>query len=353
MKKTFSIAAVALTLIAGGYPIQQVETTYKTVEVGPATIEIERTGSDVSMQVEGIPDDGELSVSRGSTQISEVEEGLFRDNLAKSSGKGTYTFSLESPMSLDSELVLSGKINPKDVDDYVNLDVVSVEVPLSASDTMAAFAASPLPTRTRLRYQTFIPEYDTDAPPLVCAPISTGDYILITNFLGDNRSWNPDSESFKTRSDVVIDWGAGGSITPEFSVGETSLVLEYIFPFGVGNTTVVQKRTAADDSMKLERKVMSSSYVSFKISSDVSNPFCFGPLVNGIFYEFAFSVYRDGVYTIKGSMIKVPSHEFYTRNNVDPSWRTLFRFTNQGFQCLTKGWVGCIVPKEFNGDLVQ
>jgi hypothetical protein len=316
-------------------------------------VEIERTGSEVTIQVEGIPANSDLSVSRGSTQITEVTDGLFEDDLAKSGGQGTYTFSLESPLSLDSTLVLSGQISPELIEEYVNLDIVAVQVPLSTVDAEAAIAATPLPTRTRFRYQTFIPEYETDAPPVVCSPISTGDYLLIANFLGDNRSWNPDSDSFKTRSDVVVDWAAGGSLTPEFSVGETSLVLEYIFPFGVGNKTVVEKRIAADDSMKLEKRVMSSSYVSFKISSDVSNPFCFGPLVNGIFYEFAFSVYRDGEYTIKGSMIKVPSHEFYTRNNISPSWRTLFRFSNQGFQCLTKGWVGCILPKEFKGDLVQ
>jgi hypothetical protein len=51
MKKTFSIAAVAITLIAGGYPIEQVETTYKTVEVGPATVNIERTGNQISIEV--------------------------------------------------------------------------------------------------------------------------------------------------------------------------------------------------------------------------------------------------------------------------------------------------------------
>ena len=80
MKKSFSISAVALTLIAGGYPIQQVETTYKTVEVGPATVEIERTGNQVSMWVEDVPNMGELSVSRGSLEISENSEGCLITN---------------------------------------------------------------------------------------------------------------------------------------------------------------------------------------------------------------------------------------------------------------------------------
>lgn len=56
MKKTFSIAAIALAMITGEVPNFDAETVYKTVEVGPATVEIERTGSQVSMHVEGIPD---------------------------------------------------------------------------------------------------------------------------------------------------------------------------------------------------------------------------------------------------------------------------------------------------------
>ena len=52
MKKTFSIAAIVLAMIAGEAPNFDAETVYKTVEVGPATLEIERTGSQVSMHVE-------------------------------------------------------------------------------------------------------------------------------------------------------------------------------------------------------------------------------------------------------------------------------------------------------------
>lgn len=39
-------------MIAGEVPNFDAETVYKTVEVGPATVEIERTGSQVSMNVE-------------------------------------------------------------------------------------------------------------------------------------------------------------------------------------------------------------------------------------------------------------------------------------------------------------
>lgn len=217
MKKTFSIAAVALTLIAGGYPIQQVETTYETVEVGPVSVEIERTGTQVSIQVEGIPNMGELSVSRGSSEILETSKGQYEDRLALNA-TGLYTFALESPVTKESDIFTSGKIHAENLAYYVNLDIATAQV-LSAAANDRAFAATALPTRTRFRYQTFIPYQRAPAPAPACSLPSTPLVLVLAKFLGDDRSWDPDSESYKTRTDVVVDWAAGGTISPEFSVG--------------------------------------------------------------------------------------------------------------------------------------
>lgn len=352
MKKTFSIAAIVLAMIAGEVPNFDAETVYKTVEVGPATVEIERTGSQVSMHVEGIPDEGEITVSRGPIEIEQKSDGSFEDTLMVTSATPLYTFSLESPLQLDSELVTSGKIKARDLGAYVNLNVVSSQAPLASNESMSAFAATSLPSRTRFRYQTFISEYDTMAPPIACAPISTGDYVLNANFLGNYRTWNPDSESFKTRSDVLVDWGAGGMLTTDFAVGETTLVLEYLYPFNLGNTTVILKKTANTDGMKLVKGVTSSDYVSFHIYTDVTNPFCWDAVTQGINYDFEFYVRRDGVFRVSGTLLRVPNHELYSRNNLVSSWRTIFQVSNQGFQCLFAYSWGCTEDKTVTGDLV-
>lgn len=352
MKKTFSIAAVAIALIAGGYPIQQVETTYKSVQVGSATVEMERAGSQVSIQVEGIPEDGEISVTRGSREIEEVADGLFEDRLPENGSGGAYTFSLESPVEIDSLLVSSGKIHPANLAAYVNLNLVSTNPPETSGDSMSARASTTLPSRTRFRYQTFISEYDTPAPPLACAPVSSNTVIVTGNFLGDNRSWNPDSDSFKTRSDVVVDWAAGGTITPDFSVGETTLILDYFYPSLATSSRTVSRKTASSSGLKLVKKSMNSNFVAFNISSDVTNPFCIDWMTKGISYNFDFAVFREGTYVVDGTLLRVPNHELYSRNNANPSWKTVFRVPNQGFQCLIEVSVFCDLSKYVKGDLV-
>ncbi len=352
VKKTFSVALISLTLIAGGSPILQTEAAVETVQVGEATVEIERLGTQVSIHVENIPDGGELTVARGSVEVEETSEGMFKDLLPTNSSTGLYTLSLETPVTLDSELVSKGVIEAKNVDAYVNLDVVTTFIPTSEADSQSAYAATALPSRTRFRYQTFIPGAEAPAPPVVCAPISTDVYVVIANFLGDNRSWNADSESFKTRSDVVIDWGAGGTMTPDFSVGETTLVVDYYYPFQTSPRTVVTKKTASAESMKLVRGIMSSSFVSFNISANVTNPLCWDLLTNGIFYDFDFRVHRDGTYVVDGTLLRVPNHELYSRNSVNSSWRTIFQSTNQGFECLALGAFWCNDEKTIRGDLV-
>jgi hypothetical protein len=352
LKKIFSVAVISVTLIAGGIPISQTETTTKTVEVGEATVKIERIGSNVSIHVKELPQGGELTVSRGSLELLEVSEGLFKDKLPAHSSTGLYTLSLESPLELDSAQISKGVIDVKDIDSYVNLDVVSTLVPGAEIGSQSAYASTTLPSRTRFRYQTFIPGADTAAPAPICAPPSTELYVAFGKFLGDTRSWNADSTSYRTRSDVVVDWGAGGTITPDFSVGETTLIVDYYYPLMVNPRTVTTKKTASSETMKLVRGAMSSSFVSFRISANVTNPHCWDLLTNGIFYDFAFYVHRDGTYVVDGTLLRVPNHELYSRNNVNSSWRTIFQTSNQGFECLALGAWWCSEDKYIRGDLI-
>lgn len=352
MNKTFAIAAVALALISGGYPIQQVQTTHKTIEVGPATVEIERTGSQVSMQVEGIPEDGEMKVERASIAILENDEGSFDDILPNGYSEVIYTFSLESALELESELISQGKIDVKDLDSYSNLDVVTTVLPSSNVYPMPAYASTSLPSRTRFRYQTFIPEASTKAPSIVCTPLPDEGGMPIGIFLGNNRGFDPDSLSYKTRSDVVVDWDAGGTITPEFSVGESTQVLSYVYENFFANRTITTKKTASSESMKLVRGVVSADYVSFHIYSDVINPFCWDYPTRGMFYDFAFYVHRSGVFVVHGTLRQVPNHELYTRNTLVPFWRTIFKSSNSGFGCLAIIFEDCKTEKSVTGDLV-
>lgn len=352
MMKAFSISIISLILTSGLSPDIDLNVSTRLVHIGEVTADIERTGHEVSIKVDGVPTGGELVVTRGSHELSEISKGLYEDNLLQSSSASFYTFSLETPLKSNSDSVLDGKILPSASGNYVELTIVSAGVPNPSIEPNSAFAATTLPSRTRFRYQTFIPEFDTPAPAVVCAPFPDNNSMPIATFLGDNRSWNPDSDSYKTRSDVVVDWSAGGEIVPDFSVGQSTQILEYIYPLGIGNRTIITKKTASSDGLRLVKGVSSSDYVSFHIYSDVTNPFCAKELTRGITYDFAFYVHRDGAFVVKGTLLRVPNHELYTRNNVNTAWRTLLQSTNQGFQCLFEWSFGCDVDKYIQGDLV-
>jgi hypothetical protein len=351
MNKILSVAALSLSLISWGSVDFETENNTKIIKLGVATVEIVRDHSDVSIEVSGVPKGAELSITRGALAIEEVGDGVYEDNLSGSRADSLYIFSLETPEKVSQSSLSNSRLDPNN-DEFMHLDLVAASAPGIAADPMSAYASTALPSRTRFRYQTFIPEAEVDSPPIVCGPISDEFGNPLSSFLGDNRSWNPDSESYKTRSDVVVDWDGGGSITPYFSVGESTQILRFIYPLSFLNSTIVLKDTASSSSMKLVKGAASSDYVSFHIYSDVVNPFCNKFVTRGIFYDFAFYVHRTGEFVVKGTFRQVPNHELYTRNNVATSWRTIFQRSNQGFNCLATIFGDCQLYKFINGDLV-
>jgi hypothetical protein len=190
-----------------------------------------------------------------------------------------------------------------------------------------AIAQSTNATRTRIRYQTYI-----GSPWVYAIPACFGAYINVpgvTTFAGNDRSWDADSDSYKTRFDSIITWGSNPSVKAEVSVGETRAYVG-IPSFEIPTGTA----TASSASMKLNATVLSPTYVSFGIKQNVANPFCLG--ADGINFDLHFYVRRDGVYTLSGNYLPVPFHEVYARDNVDPSWRQIMRSGIEFFPCFVR-----------------
>lgn len=192
-------------------------------------------------------------------------------------------------------------------------------------DQSLAYAVS-TPSVTDLRYSTFIPEAKVPAPGGVCTPIDFRTYY----FLGDNRSWNVNATSYKTRMNVKINWLYGGAVTYSKAVQSTRRYVDID-----GNLTFDEQATASTSSMHLRVDADSSSSVAFEMWQNVPNPLCNPLLTGGIRYDYFVASERGAVYSVEGVAVKVPNHEFYVRDSDDNVWKTIFRRSHVTFDCLT------------------
>lgn len=197
--------------------------------------------------------------------------------------------------------------------------------PASFQDaTDVAFAAT-LPASTTFRYTNFIPEYQVDAPYLVCTPGDNRSYA----FLGDNRTWSVSSSAYRTRMNVSIDWLNGGATTYTRTVHATHRYVK------IGSSYVFDEAaTASNSTMHLRVDAKSNSVVAFEMWQNVANPLCNSLLTGGIRFDYFVAIERAGFYSVEGVAVKVPNHEVYIMDSDDGVWKTVFRRNHVDFSCL-------------------
>lgn len=311
--RTFGLATVAALFISQfAAPLPSNSTVTSSYTLDQATFSLTQTNSILAFEID---DKDSLGIDRiliDGFELTSDENGVYEYEMGQ-------RLEVEVVLSSDS----ASSLDKSDPMRHIASRTFPVKN-LAIADT--AIAQSTNATRTRIRYQTFIGKDFVEAN-LICL----GFYINVPNvtyFNGNNRSWNADSNSYKTRFDSVITWGAQPSVGKEVSVGLTTVYLG-LPPFVVPETS----RRASDESMELNTSVLSPDYVSFGIKQNVPNPFCFG--ADGINFDLHFYVRRDGVYTLTGNYLPVPFHEVYARDNSDPSWRQIMRSGFEFFECFT------------------
>lgn len=212
---------------------------------------------------------------------------------------------------------------------------------LGLSDIATAQSLSA--TKTRIRYQTFIENALVEVPIVGCSAGTEEAQRVINFFAGNSRTWNADSNSYKTRFDSLISWNSPHSVEPQVAVGTTAA-----YQYFQGQIVYAELRTAPSTSMILTPGDVSENYVSFRIQQNVANPFC--EYAGGIYFDFHLYVKRDGTFTLKGKYKPVPHHEVYVRDNLDTSWRTILREGSERFECFIPVYTNvCPVPAEIRG----
>lgn len=195
------------------------------------------------------------------------------------------------------------------------------ESPASASSSAA---------KTYLRYQTFIPKPYVDAPEFACTLNDSKKYL----FAGDNRGFNPDSNAFKTRFQVTVDWLNKGNLAVSRTVGTTRRYQSD----GNGNPilSTLETKTASANGMVLTNLQNSSTLVHYKLDHSVMNPMCSTLAADSIRYETDVWIARSGAYTITNKFRLAPNHELYLKDSDQPDWTTLMQESTYSMDCLAK-----------------
>lgn len=209
---------------------------------------------------------------------------------------------------------------------------LSVSTPATLSPVANSIAALAvvLPAKSTFRQNAFIPDSSVLMPvPLVCSPAS----VFFYSFEGDNRGFSPnDGASFRTRMDVGILWGATPGTTFTKTVGETTRLLG---PSLLGPWLIDAKMTASSAGMTYATLSSTASYVRFKISQDVTNPFCSQDHTNGISSTTTVTVYRTGAVSGVLNFLAMPNYEIYLREEAG-SYKTLVQLPYLNVLCLVK-----------------
>lgn len=185
--------------------------------------------------------------------------------------------------------------------------------------------AAVLPSSTTFKYLTFI------NAPFVSVPL-TG--CNVTNpadkwFAGDDRGFDPTTQSFRTKLVVRVDWTTGGSITYNRLVHATKVYKKS----SDGTMAFVESDSASISGMTVSKKSETNTLAQFRIKHDVGNPYC--PILNSIYYDYEVFVARSGAYTITGFNYDVPSHEAYLIDDDQAYWEYVYRsFGNDFSTCL-------------------
>lgn len=213
---------------------------------------------------------------------------------------------------------------------------------IATGSIQAMLASAPaLPSKTTLRYLTFIRDETVLAPILGCLPppvMVTREEVVRVVFLGNNRTFGPGNTDNKTSLQVNIDWLAGTTTT---SKSAAPTVAQY---YCAGNPKpITLELTANTSEIYALTSSQTISSVNLHMHHKAGNPFCAG---YPIYYDVRGQIYRNGNYTLHGEFRQVPNHEFYIKSNLESSWNIIYRaHINQdwNFYCLTPLITFCIV----------
>lgn len=139
-------------------------------------------------------------------------------------------------------------------------------------------------------------------------------------FTGDGRTFDPDSESYRTRADIRVE---NKQVSLKRSVG---LSKGYTL-----QKQLVEEDRASDEGIVIKQVESDEKKVSFLLEHAVSNPLMPSPDIE--YHTFA-SFYKGGRIDISGEHDEAPHHEVYVKKGAG-SWKPVHRSETRGLERLT------------------
>lgn len=271
------------------------------------------------------PDLGEVTVTRDGQELSQGNATGEYVDPSVDPGR-TYEYQITQ---ISDEIIstnYSGAVDDLPMTENMVVMNIAVQIPVSSTAAFeTASGTTPLPSKTVLRYLTFIREHRVQLPPAGC--FNPGDYRSYFN--GNGRDFNPSATASQSKTvlTTVVDW-VGRDLTYYKAVSPTELTI-----FDGDNTVTMTETASSTKIFATELNATSSSLAHFAMHHEASNPFCVsGPIK----YDLDVWVARSGNYTVTGSRVRVPDHEFYIRDD-NKAWSTIWtrNISSEGFICLS------------------
>jgi hypothetical protein len=327
-----------MSLGSGFSPIWWTPPAIATEVVDDTSVTVSATPSSVTVTWDEPSNGALMSVSGPGVHIEGQSRGGSITTQSPNPGSEiAYVFTSHAPLTVEDqrELEQSGAtVSESDVGLYESIEIKSVEIvvpDIGFTDTAKAVTTMNQPDATSFRYTTFIPNDRIYDFTIYLCPVPIFSY-----FLGDNRTFDAASASFRTRVNVRIDWLAGGAVSYTKSAG-----LSTAFLYNATDTTglyTYQKVTGNSNlsEVQVDPISQSSSQTVFDIDHNAVDPLCVNAVREnkGIEYHYTVTVQRSGNYGLSGWALRVPAHEAYIRDSYSPSWKTVFQRDIKAFDCL-------------------
>ena len=282
---------------------------------------------EISLSWEAIDGIRSYTILRNGVEVAETEACHYTDQDIKGDQEYLYTIRAQRPLPRSEQETFALKSLVSSVVGMVKKDssqaqAVMEEITLTkriwpTEELLRQMDEKPKRQERSwlLRYSTFLPEKMLENPNVT----SPKKY-----FSGDDRSFEPDSESFRTRADVYIQLKDGQCL---FELSKE-----------VGKTTSYDKNKqfydedkASDDNIELRKGEVKEGKTTFMLEHSVGNPLVVSPAVD---YKVVGSVYRNGEINMAGYHDQAPHHEVYLKELDHPYWDIVHLGENKGLEMM-------------------
>ena len=285
--------------------------------------------SQIALSWEHIKDTEMYTIYRNGKELSRVESNRFIDRDFELDTPATYAIYCERPVAKSEETfnhtksfmgkaiaLLYAKTKEKKltVEGFTMMKSIDAPSLLLTSITGAQPSSSIL--QWHFRYKTFLEEELVENPNV----ISPNRY-----FKGDNRSFDPESDAFRTCVDIQVDFNdSDASLTFTKKVGES-------ISYGL-DKKVRDKKTASDEKITMEPLSHGDGELAFQLEHAVGNPLTTAPDIN---YEVHAIFRKNGTYDLTGFHDQCPNHEIYMTKGKGTRWIPIHKSRSEGLEFMS------------------